>query len=328
MRLWRRPTLATRARRLVRDGRRALQAGHRAEATALFAAAMRLDPTVACEPWGLVPVLEAEGRGIVRERMQERLNSWYGPTPSPLHQPLTRLSNKAAMRNYIAAAGIPLPHLYDKAPDVTALNWTQIPDRVVIKPTTTANRNGVVLAEDGYDHVAGQTITPNLPSYAEAFHRDSFDTLPPVLAEEFIIDVDHATDPALLIPRDYKVFVVGGMAVYMWVFDRNAPDGRRDMAILDRNGRAYPQARVGWPDAPPRPLPQGFGAMIEMAEQISHHLPWLMRVDFYLTARGPVFGEFTTFPNAGLKLKPFGRRTYLQMWEIWPDDRPGPGTGP
>ena len=66
-------------------------------------------------------------------------------------------------------------------------------------------------------------------------------------------------------------------------------------------------------------LPPGFETLFAMAEAISQKLPWLLRLDFYLTPRGPVFGEFTTFPNAGLDLTPFSRRTLLQQWELWPD---------
>ena len=66
-------------------------------------------------------------------------------------------------------------------------------------------------------------------------------------------------------------------------------------------------------------LPAGFAAVVAAAEALSARLPWLLRFDFYATAAGPLLGEVTTFPNAGLDFTAFGRRTLLQMWEIHPD---------
>ena len=48
----------------------------------------------------------------------------------------------------------------------------------------------------------------------------------------------------------------------------------------------------------------------------------MLRFDFYLTAGGPVLGEITTYPSAGMGYTAFSRRTLLQMWEITPDDQP------
>src|SRR6056297_3217330 len=94
---------------------------------------------------------------------------------------------------------------------------------------------------------------------------------------------------------------------------------RRGALSLDREGRPVTATLAGWPDASQAPPPEGYGALVAMAERLSARLPWLLRLDFYLTPRGPVFGEVTTFPNAGLRYTPFARRTILQMWELWPD---------
>ena len=318
---FRHQSLEQRAGTLLNDGRYALKQGRRPEAIALFHAAMQLDPTVACEDWGLLPCLEAEGRGIFRTRMLDRLQAWYHQDTNQTHRHVARLSHKMHMRSYMAGQGIPLPALLAEAPSIEALDWAALPqDRVVIKPQNAANNDGVVIAVDGIDRMTGEPLNPDLPTYARTLHARHFETLPAVLVEDCLRDIGADMDPDLHIPRDFKVFAVAGLAVFVRVHDRNAPNGKRDMATFDRKGQPRPAALKKWPVAPAAPPPAGFGALIEMAETLSRQLPWLLRFDFYLTPDGPVFGEMTSFPNAGLDCTPFGRRTLLQMWEIWPDE--------
>ena len=316
-----RPRFPGRAQPLLREGRQALQGGARAEGLALLRAACALDPVSYCKPWGLMPLLEAEGRAGLRPRMLERLQSWYRTPKSRIHAHVAELTQKPQMRRYIAELGLPLPQLLAEAADLAALDWDALPAQLVLKPQNAASSQGVIVAAQGQDHMAGAPLAGGLQAYAEDLYRSSFDGAPvPVLAEELLVDVAAAQDPALVIPRDFKVFAVAGQVGFVRVHDRNAPDGKRSLATLDRAGNRLPAAQRHWPEAPvDAPLPPGFETLIAMAEHLSTRLPWLLRLDFYLTPKGPVFGEFTTFPNAGLDYTPFGRRTMLQMWEIWPD---------
>lgn len=58
------------------QGRALWQAGDRVAARVAFAAAVAADPCAFSHDWGLVPLLEAEGRGSVRDRMRARLAAW------------------------------------------------------------------------------------------------------------------------------------------------------------------------------------------------------------------------------------------------------------
>ncbi|MDE4142356.1 ATP-grasp fold amidoligase family protein [Phaeobacter gallaeciensis] len=315
-----------RARPLLEEGRRALKGGARDEGMALLRAACILDPSVYCKPWGLMPLLKAEGRDRLRPRMLERLQDWYRAPRSRVHAHVARLTQKEEMRLYIEDLGLPLPQLWQQVPDLEALDWAALPQRVVLKPVNGASSKGVVVAAEGRDHMAQAAITPDLETYAKALYGCLFETPPQILAEEMLEDVAAQTDPALVIPRDFKAYAVAGDVAFVRVHDRNAADGKRNMMTLDRQGRRLPAALVGWPEAPGADgmatetvPPAGYDALIAMAEYLSARLPVLLRLDFYLTSSGPVFGEFTTFPNAGLDHTGFGRRTVLQMWEAWPD---------
>ena len=313
-----------RARELVARGREILKTNTdttaRAEARACFKAAVQLDATVVTLDWGVLPHLEAETRGIYRDRMAARLQSWYRPPHSRVHAHVAALSDKLEMRSYISALGLPLPNILAQADSLEALDWNALPtNRVVIKPQNAGSRAGVVVAVDGVDQTTGASIYPDLQAYIRALYATSFDQPPPVMVEAYLTDVEAEQDPSIIIPRDFKIYCVAGHAGLVRVHDRNAADGQRWMATYDRLGQPLPPPLTGWPEAPQAPPPAGFEAMIDMAETLSHHLPYLIRFDFYLTPDGPVFGEFTTFPNAGMDSTPFGRRTFLQMWELWPD---------
>jgi len=316
-----RPISPIEARRLLHQGRRALKAVDLAGGIALLRTATALDPRVLCAPWGLLPLLAAEGRNKVRPRMLARLQSWYHPPHSRAHALMAGLSRKTTMRPFIDELGLPLPRLLGRADQISGLDWDNLPDRVVIKPTNEASCDGVIVAAGGIDHMTGVHFGADLQTYTTALYAEKFDTPPAVMAEEMLMDVEAGTDPALVIPRDFKVFAVAGHAAYVWVSDRNAPDGRRANTTFARDGtRLPPCLKTGWPEAPDGArAPPGFDRLIAMAEYLSQKLPWLLRLDFYLTPQGPVFGEFTTYPGAGLNLTPFARRTLLQMWEIWPD---------
>jgi len=224
------------------------------------------------------------------------------------------------MRPFIEALGLPLPRLLGQADSLSDLDWTALPERLVIKPVNAANSNGVIVAADGCDQMTGVAFGTDLKSYVSQLYEECFAKPPPVLVEEMLCDVGAVEDPGLVIPRDFKVFTVAGHAAYVRVHDRNAPDGRRSIASFARDGSRLPPSLKGWPEAADdTALPRGFDQLIAMAEYLSQKVPWLLRLDFYLTPQGPVFGEFTTYPNAGLDLTPFSRRTMLQMWEIWPD---------
>ncbi|MBY6069097.1 hypothetical protein KUW17_20305 [Leisingera aquaemixtae] len=314
-----RPAAPGRARVLLRAGRRALQGGARAEGLALTAAACALDASLFCRPWGLLPHLQAEGRGSLRPRMRARLQSWYQAPRSQVHAHVSALSRKMAMRAYVEDLGLPLPRLYQAAPRLEALDWAGLPERVVVKPQNASSCRGVIVAAAGWDHIGRAACGGDLPGYAQALYGRTFETPVPVMAEELLADVQAAEDPALVIPRDFKVFAAGGHAGFVCVHDRNAPGGKRSLATVDREGRRLPHAEKGWPEAAEFTVPPGYGALIAMAEHLSRRLPWLLRLDFYLTPRGPVFGELTSYPNAGGKFTGFARRTLLQMWELWPD---------
>lgn len=314
------PNAPRQALALLEAGRAAFDLGALDEGLRYVRAAVALEPELLCEDWHLLAQLKRQGRANLRQRMVARRDSWYRAPVSLAHAHVAALTAKPAMRLWISDLGLPLPQLYAGPVAVAALKAEDLPASYVVKPVNGANSDGVVLVKDGHDCFRNTPISEGIKAYIHALYERDFTSLPQVLVEECLIDVGQKDDPKLVIPRDFKVFTVAGRVAYTRVHDRNAEGGKRSLASYDRQGKRLPSTLQGWPEAAEDTLlPEGYSRLIELAEAISHKLPWLLRLDFYFTETGPVFGEFTTFPNAGLDSTPFSKRTLLQMWELWPD---------
>lgn len=303
-------------------GRAAQRNGDFEIAQIKFARAVNLDGRALCRPWGLLPHLTKQGRHSVRQRLEQRLCNWYPPDDGTPHGRIALLSHKVRMRAWADTHGFVTSALLAQVPSVADIDWTRMPDRVVIKPENASSNLGVVVAIDGFDQMTKARICPDLRGYVEKIYQDEGLTRCGILIEEAITDVDVTTDPQLRIPRDFKVFAVNGHAAFVRVYDRNGPDGKRGLITYDRCGDILPDSKKKWPATRYAPPPKGFTALVAEAERASGLLPYILRFDFYLTASGPVLGEITTYPSAGLNYSTFSRRTMLQMWEITPDPRP------
>jgi hypothetical protein len=316
------PPLATplhpAVRRALRAGRAHLAAGDRAAAVAAFHAAVMADPRAALRDWGLVAVLQAEGRANLRLRLRDRLHRWRALPPDHPCVTVAGLTTKPGLRAFATRHGFALAPLLAMAPRLADLPQDLLAqDAIVVKPTGDSSNRGVAVMVGGIDRMTGAPTGPDPALYlARRYAQDGL-TETPVLVEAALRDAD--PDPALIIPRDIKVFAVAGRAVMVRVHDRNAPEGRRGLITRDRLGAVLPASQIGWPAAPPGTPPPGWAALVAEAERQSALLPLFLRLDFYLTPAGPVLGEVTTHPNAGQNYTRFGRRTALQMWEIHPD---------
>lgn len=65
--------------------------------------------------------------------------------------------------------------------------------------------------------------------------------------------------------------------------------------------------------------PKFFENLIEIAESVSRDFPYVMRLDFYISTKGVVFGEFTPNPGNGNDFTEFGERCMQQLFFIYPD---------
>ena len=311
------------AGRHLERGRLLLDKGRRAEALDAFRHAAQCDPRSYFCPWRLMPHLEAEGRAHLPSRMRARVKDWHRGDPPEEVATLARLAFKPRVAQWARANGFRVPRRIARAPALTALDLAALPDRFVLKPVNGATSAGVILFDGGVDLYRQRPVGPDLRAYAGAVWRVDGVANAPAMVEEAIRDVDRHRDPLLAVPRDVKVFCVGGQAVFFRVFDRNAPDQHRSRATFDRYGAWIDDPSPDWPLPEDRRPPTGFEDAVAEADRASRLFPWLVRFDFFPADDGPVLGEVTTNPNAGIGFEGIIRRAVFQMWEAYPDPARG-----
>jgi len=259
--------------------------------------------------------------------MDDRLARWYrgvAPHTDPEQQKrckfLASLVNKTQMRAYIEKLGLRLPELHAEGADPDGLDFARLPDRLVVKPNNNANSKGVMLFAEDRELLTGDTVvrSERTTYVAMVCERDRVldKSGTRLIAEEFVQDYD----PAFAIPRDFKVFVAGGQARLIQVIDRNPEKKLRTNSFFDRDWTFIEERiKTNYRMGPPYPRPPHLEALLADADRIARDIGVFYRLDFYLSATGPVFGEFTSYPSAGMAFTPFGDRLMCEMMDMTAD---------
>ncbi|NAZ35587.1 ATP-grasp fold amidoligase family protein [Rubellimicrobium sp. CFH 75288] len=278
---------------------------------------------------GSLPVAdpEAEIRWEFRERMERRLAQWYhgrNPHPDPARQArrlfLASLVHKVAMRRYVESMGVALPGLILEAPRLQDVPWTMLPDRIAIKPSNNSYCRGVVLFDGVRDLMSGEAVPRGRLGrhVRQVWDRDDILSKPrtTVVIERMVADCD----PAYAVPRDFKMFTAGGRVHLIMVVDRSRGWRGRTASFFTREWE-FVRERIttNVEPGPDYPRPPGLEALVAAAETLSADLRAFYRLDFFLSPRGPVLGEFTSYPNAGQGFTPFGDRLMCAIMDHAPD---------
>jgi len=260
-----------------------------------------------------------------KRRMDERLAQWYhdqSPHPDPTRQRRRRniagLVNKTAMFRYADRMSLPLPERYSEVDHPRDLDFSNLPARVVIKPNNAANNDGVLLFDGPHEVFSGDTVP--LDERAHYLHQryDGADFIKPnskIIAEEFIQDFDLS----LTVPRDFKVYVAGGRSWVVQVVNRTGSKEGWSHRYYSQDWVAYDHFQRTNALAPAIARPQHFDTMVTLSNRIAQDIGCFMRLDFYLTKDRVVFGEFTSYPNAGLHFTQIGNNVLCDLMDRYPD---------
>lgn len=262
-----------------------------------------------------------------KEQMDRRLACWYkghNPQPDPEIQKrrkfLASLVNKSVMTGYIQKMGLPLPETLVDAGTLDDVNFLELPERVVIKPNNNADSKGVILFDGDRNLMNGDTV-PFIDRRAyvqKIWEKDEVfaKAKTRVVVEEFLKDYDRA----FRIPRDFKVFAVAGKSILIQVIDRNPEKKLRTNSFFTRDwGYIDQKIKNNYRMGPAYERPADLDGLLDMADSISADIRAFYRLDFYMTTRGPVFGEFTSYPSAGMAFTPYGDRLMCEMMDSFKD---------
>ncbi|WP_198411193.1 ATP-grasp fold amidoligase family protein [Marinimicrobium alkaliphilum] len=226
--------------------------------------------------------------------------------------------NKLTMRGKVEALGVPLPELYYCDRNIDDLDVLSLPRNFVAKPHNGADSKGVLVVNGDIDKLSGSRIDRNEPGfkmYLRDFVLNATGTSPStkVMIEEFIVDALYPD----MVPLDYKAHCYGGRVIFFQVINRNKD--QRSQSFYSRQWDRLPHVIADYPEGKNIPVPECLNDLVRYADRIASDAQQMLRLDFYVTTKGPMFGEYTTYPAAGRNFTDYGNAISIQSWELFPD---------
>jgi len=220
-----------------------------------------------------------------------------------------RLSNKYNAREFAAKHGCKVAALYWVGRDVEDIDFKSLPKNFVIRPSIGHSSNLVFLMKDGLNLFDNKRYQP-----AEIIYILKKQVLLNkhlrFLVEEFLVNEDGETE----ILKDYKLFCFNGEIACILVIDRTGPNSGT-AGFYDSNWKVMKPVIKKYPVGIYQDPPACFNEMLAQAKKLSKAYEIYVRIDFYASESGAVFGEFTPTPGMGGGVTRFGRKLLLSHWD-------------
>ncbi|WP_298524112.1 ATP-grasp fold amidoligase family protein [uncultured Christiangramia sp.] len=221
------------------------------------------------------------------------------------------LSNKYMGREFAKKHGCKVPDVYWQGTqaDFIDLKIEKLPRNFVLKPTNFSSSKGVYLMNNGVELFSNKSFsTKNLK---ESFLKELGGKNTDVIIEELIPD----EMGEFRILDDYRLYMFNGELAFI----------RFDI----RNGKSYDITGFydeNWSLIKHKVLnssisdkaiaaPESLKEMIMNAKTLSKQYQIFVRVDFFASIEGAIFGEFTPFPRMGKGFTKYGSNYLLNYWD-------------
>lgn len=220
-----------------------------------------------------------------------------------------KLSNKYNSREFAKMHGCKVADLYWKGRNVENIDFDKLPKQYVIRPTIGHSCNAVFLMDGNYNlfdktYYTQSEIRNCLYSYLEENDMLEF------LVEEFL--ANEQGEHTIL--DDYKIFAFNGEIAAILVINRLSPNSgyqtayTEDWIQTESLVNSYPE---GLHQQPPACLKE----MITDVKKLSKAYEIFVRVDYYATSKGAVFGEFSPTPSRGNSSTQYASKLFASYWE-------------
>ncbi len=209
-----------------------------------------------------------------------------------------QLSDKYTFRDYVKQQGYghllnPILFSVTSAKDI---KYSDLPDKFVLKASHGSGWNIICKDKRKFNLKVWRKVLDSWlkQNYYCYYRETNYKNLKPrIICEKYI---ETHTKEGLL---DYKLYCIDGKFQFFQMIDNSNWDKRINLYDKDWNllpvGYAFKQSDNVFKK------PDDLEQMIKIAEDLSKSLPFV-RVDLYNYNRQIIFGEFTFFPSAGLKL--------------------------
>lgn len=220
-----------------------------------------------------------------------------------------RLSNKHNSRNFALAHNCKVPELYWSGRNVKDINFDLLPENYVIRPTIGHSSKLVFLIKNGYNLFDKKNYSPDELKVVLQQAIDKNEHLH-FLIEEFL--KNEQGEQKIL--KDYKVFCFNGEVACINVVNRFSPN-TGDCTYYNEQWEQIESINKIYPHGEYSPPPLCLQEILQKAKALSKCYEIFVRIDFYATDRGAVFGEFTPTPGMGRGFTNFGRKLMLNYWD-------------
>ncbi|QNL52034.1 hypothetical protein H8S90_10920 [Olivibacter sp. SDN3] len=222
-----------------------------------------------------------------------------------------KLSNKYNAREFAIKNDCKTADLYWKGSHVDQIDFESLPKHYVIRPTIGHNSNNVFIMKEGLNLFDNKYYTnEEIREYLKL-------TLSQQPAIEFLIEEFLQNETAEhQILTDYKFYCFNGHIASCHVINRLSPKSGF-ASFYDEHWNKMPTVHVGYPFKEWQEKPKCYEDMVSKVKQLSRAYEIFVRIDFYATAKGAVFGEFTPTPSLGNHFTSYGKRLLLQHWEAY-----------
>ncbi|OLY92692.1 TupA-like ATPgrasp [Cnuella takakiae] len=219
-----------------------------------------------------------------------------------------KLSNKFNAREFAKKHGCQVAELYWRGRDLNTLDFAQLPAQYVMRPTIGHNSNQVFLMNDGVNILENKPYTPE---EIKAALQKAFDANPSL---EFVVEEFLQNEAGeYKIPVDYKMYLFNGELAAFLVIQRSGPT-KGFGNFYDEKWTPIERLRTHYPEGELLPKPHCFDQMVADAKRLSKAYEIFVRIDFYATPQGAVFGEFTPTPALGKDYTEAGEQLLLSYW--------------
>lgn len=203
-----------------------------------------------------------------------------------------KLLHKWNSREFCVRHGCAVPALYAYAASAREVPFDELPDRYVIRPVLGFARHGTLVMAAGFELLSERRFTN--AELVEQLASERGAGRGPFLVEE-VIERD---DRSGRLPIEFKCHTFGPEVAAVQVTERE--HGRTGGAVSryytsdwlpfdDRMDEALPLAELS-------ERPAFLEELVETAARLGAAIATYMRIDFFGSARGPVFNEFSSVP--------------------------------
>jgi hypothetical protein len=211
------------------------------------------------------------------------------------------LINKWNGREFAAKHGLELPALYWCRYPFRSLPIEALPEKFVLRAVQGHGRNRVHVVTSGRDLLRDEAVAPRDLRRKVRWSGGAAWTIA-VLAEEFI----DAPNGDACLPTEIKCHAFGGTVVATQVIHRWAGEARTMRFYSPLWEPLAERVVANVVEAAPEPPPAFLDEMVRASERVAAAAGTYLRVDFFVTERGPLFNEFSSVPGGGRGYTEFG----------------------